>query len=259
MRRSGLTLVELLAVLAIAATLLGLLLPGVQAVREAAARAKCANNLKQITLALAHYEAARGEYPPGNDPLDWTDDRLTGWLESLGPFAEFGPAHADTPGILYCPSRRGKTQGVYADGKARGLCDYATVVPDAANGLIVGRRGKGVRAAWVTDGLSNTLAVGEKRLIPGNAVGWGVSNDDQGWSDAGLDNDVCVWAGYELRRDFAADSACGTGWGPPGSAHPTGMNAGYADGSARVIRYGVWPAAVMAMATRAGGETGESP
>ena len=91
--RHGFTLVELLVVAAISAVLIGLLLPAVQRVRNAAARRQCCNNLKQIGLALHNYSDARGSLPPGNEvvaPGAMSPIR-SNWAINLLPFLEMEP------------------------------------------------------------------------------------------------------------------------------------------------------------------------
>ena len=94
-RRQGVTLVELLVVVAIIGLLAGLLLPAVQQARESARRTHCTNNLRQISLATVNHESARGRYPIGSESREWAErpdfpHQFFRWsvLAHLAPFYE---------------------------------------------------------------------------------------------------------------------------------------------------------------------------
>lgn len=196
----GLTLVELLVVVAIIGLLLGLALPAVQSAREAARRTACQSNLRQVGLAVTAHEVARGIYPTGRD----TRDQLgVSWAFRLLPFlgedAVFQAHVRDVPvsdernaramrtpvTLYFCPSRRSPcadrnfddndrppvVTGVAAGGDfaANAGATYAYISgtarldPLRAGPIHTFSR---VRAAQVTDGISKTFAAGERHIPP---------------------------------------------------------------------------------------------
>ncbi len=121
-KRAAFTLVELLVVIAIIGILVALLLPAVQAAREAARRMQCTNNLKQIGLALHNYDNSYNSFPPGNLDYGVSQSQEWGWAVFLLPFLEQGPLYEHL-----APNERRFVE-LLGDPAARSLCQHPLTV-----------------------------------------------------------------------------------------------------------------------------------
>ena len=285
--RLAYTLIETIIVIAILAVLVALTLSGVQRVREAAARSSCQNNLRQQVLALHLYSNENRHLPPacsykdGKDPMP-----MMGWQARLLPYLEqrnlweqavaayaidrqfsHRPPHlvaAISVSSFSCPADGRTTASNVVLGRAIGLTSYLGVSGTQGfrqEGVLF--LDSAVRLTDITDGTSNTIAIGERPPSADLHFGWwyaGVGQLGNGDADMHL--------GVRGLNERVAGPTCPVGpyhftagrvreqcdmfhfW----SLHPGGANFAFADGSVRFLAYSA-DSVMPALSTRAGGET----
>lgn len=289
--RPAFTLLELLVSIAIIGVLVGLTAGGIQKVRAAAARASCANNLRQLALAAEQYHHARSHYPTGfasaarpkNLPYLGWPGRLLPYLEQDALWrrieAAFGSdpsplvfyGHAPHAELLKTPVR---AFACPADGRAA-TSQVANGVPVAFTSYL-GNSGRNhiqkdgvlfadsvTRQAEITDGLSNTLLIGERPPAHDFRIGWwyrgwglyddGTAETVLGVRERNFTNDYrdCPPGPYKFAEDKASNPCAIFHFYSP---HPGGAHWALCDGSVRFVRYSAADA-LTALSTRARGDT----
>lgn len=293
LHRGAFSLIELLVVIAIISLLMGLMLSAVQKVREAAARLKCANNTKQLALALHQYHDAYGAFPPGcswrngADPqphmswltrlLPWIEQEAL-WREALRAFEQekffvrppHGPIYSRVIPLFVCPSDfdTQEPQDVghyYKMAFTNYLGVWGTDYTRRDGILFLDSR---TRIVDIRDGTTNTIMIGERPPSTDYLLGWWYA----GWGQARDGSCEYLMGARELNNYAQYVGIC-----PPGpyhyapghvenpcdtfhfwSYHAGGCNFALADGSVRFLSYSVDPI-LPALATRAGREVASVP
>jgi prepilin-type processing-associated H-X9-DG protein len=276
-------------VIAIIGILVALLLPAVQAAREAARRTQCNNNIGQLALAVTNYESAFKSLPPGvidgMGPIQSVaQGQHIGWLAHILPQIEQVNAHklvdfsasAYSPvnsqvrnwgaRIFICPSDGGIPFGTALGTSNYAGCHHDVEAPIDADNHGVLFLNSYVRLAAITDGTSQTILLGEKLVTPSD-LGWlsgtratlrntgsAINASSQGGVLAAI-GDVPGWT---------APGAAGTLTAPPANAalvvggfessHPGGAQAAFADGSVHFMVGSASPAVFSQLGHRADGK-----
>ncbi len=259
--RWAFTLVELLVVIGIIGILTALLLPAVQSARESSRRTACANNIRQLALAMILHERTHQYFPTGGWGADWVGDpdrgfdskQPGGWIYNILPDIEEGAIRAMGKGlpdsakrtaaaqmlqipiaVLNCPSRRSSILYPYTGTKPLKNVDPPDSVAKgdyAVNGEIsFSKSEKKAAILQRIRGLSKTVLVGEKSVAKQSY------DNGQGTGDT-----LTIYVGDcdDIRRTVSgtpvSDEEGGTGFG---SAHRSGCNVAMGDGTVRFINMG---------------------
>ncbi len=292
-RSRGFTLIELLVVIAIIAILIALLVPAVQKVREAAARAQCQNNLHQIGIALNNYHDVQKCFPAGYVCQTQANPEFTspgwGWAAQLLPYIDQGnlanlinfnlavenpvnlTARTTIVPVFVCPTDRFTGVFTIYDTNNNALAQAATnsyaacagvgidIDDDLDDGNGIFFRNSKITFNDITDGSSNTIAIGERACLMtqtpwAGAVSFGTAratpgapiNDPNAVEEAPVQ--VLAHVDIDLLNDANSDPEDFF------SPHPTVTMFLFADGTVRAISNTISVPTLQAIATRNGGE-----
>ncbi len=277
--RTAFTLVELLVVIAIIGVLVALLLPAVQAAREAARRTSCLNNLVQIGLALHNYEFHFEALPPGvTNPAgpirNEAQGNHTSWIVNILPYMEqnalssrydfaagaYGganaPVRAAAISSIVCPSdptpHMSESKNVARTSYAG--CHHGQEVPIDSdnNGLLF--LNSHIRYSDMFDGSSMTLLIAEK-LSEKEDLGWVSGTRATLRNTSSIERGGAMFANQGMGPMNTEPEQPGSLFvGGLGSYHPGGINAGLADGSTRFLSQQIEKEVLKQLGNRADGE-----